>query len=225
MRSFESIRYYAGYSRFDLFSIFSSPRTPVAIGPNLPVCNSLYRLGLLSDWNPADIRVGKICFFGNLTLQREKTLRSILLIFQPSLPFKFCSSISSSLVKSGDFPFLVGSGLGIDQYPDALTYYDFCLCLPGGYPWAHRSFECGIRGTIPILAKDELPYSKGLLRSEENCITVLNSHDPVQWQKAISLALSFSQEKIKKMRHSLWINFKHVRSDLSGYLLKGADII
>jgi hypothetical protein len=225
MSSFESIKYYGGYSSLDLFSIYASPRSPVAIGPNLPVYDSLYRLRLLSSWSPADIRVGKICFFGNLTLQREKTLRSILLNFQTSPPFKFCSTISSSLVKSGDFPFLVGSGLGIDEYPDALTYYDFCLCLPGGYPWAHRSFECGIRGAIPILAKDELPYFDGLLKSQESCITVSNPCDPAQWQQAISHALSLSQEKTKAMRQSLWNNFKNARSDLSGYLLKGADII
>ncbi|MCX5706523.1 MAG: hypothetical protein NTW13_02475 [Candidatus Omnitrophica bacterium] len=97
------------------------------------------------------------------------------------------------------------------EYIEALGNADFTLCF-NGTSWTTRPFEALLRGSIPILGDDVLPFYDLKWENGKNCMVVKTPQRKDCWFCAINKAARFSQEEIKELRKNVY----HLRRE---YLL------
>jgi hypothetical protein len=85
------------------------------------------------------------------------------------------------------------------EFIATLTRSDFTLC-PRGYSLVtHRPIEALLRGSIPVLAEDELDLYGVELRDEYNCIAVRQGN----WPAATERLVRFPEDSITRMRENV----------------------
>jgi hypothetical protein len=90
-------------------------------------------------------------------------------------------------------------GLPPAEFVAMLARSDFSLC-PRGYSLVtHRPIEAMLRGSIPVLSRDELDLYGLDLADGHNCIAV----EPGRWAEAIERVAALSERKIKTMREAI----------------------
>ena len=145
-------------------------------------------------WEAEKRRIYKLNFIGNRNpAQRKQIIESVKNHLKNSL---FENQIL--WIEYGDDP---GEKRGVlaREYMNYLSESDFTLCPPGYAKITHRVIEALVRGSIPILHKEELRLYDMNLENNLNCIAVHNR----DWIGAIKRAMSLNQSKIIQMRYNI----------------------
>jgi hypothetical protein len=90
-------------------------------------------------------------------------------------------------------------GLGAEAFVDALGRSDFTLCPRGWSLVTHRPVEALLRGSIPVLAREETDLYGFDLADGVNCIAVPRG----QWPEAIARLTTLSEAAITRMRGNI----------------------
>jgi hypothetical protein len=86
-----------------------------------------------------------------------------------------------------------GQHVAFDEYLRDLENSWFCLCLPGFTGTSNRTLECILRGAIPVIQEEEVPFTRLPLRDGVNAILVRDS----DWPEAITrLAKTTIEERL-----------------------------
>jgi hypothetical protein len=141
------------------------------------------------DWEPGAMRPVRANFIGS----RDPASRSRIL-----------DSVESRFVGAGTGPRMVWhaytdaqpAALSGAQFLQALSDADFTLSPPGYSLVTHRPVEALLRGSIPVLNRDELDLYALDLVDGVNCIAV----PPGGWPAAIDRILRMDQSEIVSMR-------------------------
>ncbi len=146
------------------------------------------------NWETEKRRIYKLNFIGNRSPAfRKQIIESVKTYLKNSL----CEE-PILWIEYGDEP---GEKRGVSprEYMNYLSESDFTLCPPGYAKITHRVIEALVRGSIPILHKEELRLYDMNLEDNLNCIAVHNR----DWIGAIKRAMSLNQSEIRQMRYSI----------------------
>ena len=193
----DRVLYKDGFHSRDLLGWFK-PRSNLGFDVHSQFLHSdeLFRMMHAQDWDPAERRPIRVNFLGC----RDPDIRARLLdTVRPS----FQSSpqgVSSAAFDKSTFwhEYTNASPVGLDprEFVDILSRSDFTLC-PRGYSLVtHRPIEALLRGSIPVLAADEIDLYAVGLEDRVNCIGV---HDG-RWAETVKELGSVAEPELVRMR-------------------------
>ncbi len=224
--TFRRVMYRTGWHPFDLFSFFSS-RKPVAIGPNFnQFVDEKAKYSLCQPWEADLIRPGFVNYFGSYeTPERRPIITAIQGLGRKKADAIIFSESSLDLpnVRPNQV-WSFGNGYSWDDYPRALTLFDFTLCPQGGLPWAHRTVEALMRGSIPIVPGCTAPYFSDLLADGVTCLFVNHMNSPKCWRKTVEAALELPLERRQAMRRAIQMRIRPWLVDLCGEMRRRAGV-
>lgn len=190
------IAYKDGPHRIDLLGL-TRPRTVVGFDAHSMFLqdDALFRAIHADDWSAQTMRTVRINFVGS----RDPDSRARIL---DSIAHRISQSITTGNaqrvvwhVYSDAQPAALPPG----DFLKILTDSDFTLA-PRGYSLVtHRPVEALLRGSIPVLCRDELDLYGLKLADGVNCIAV----EPNSWPAAIDRCLRMSNEHILEMRSNV----------------------
>jgi hypothetical protein len=96
------------------------------------------------------------------------------------------------------------NGLAPEEFVKLLTQSDFTLCPRGYSVVTHRPIEALLRGSIPVLASDELDLYGIDLEDGMNCIGVRDG----RWSEAVQRILAADENSMVAMRTRIHAMFR-----------------
>jgi hypothetical protein len=196
----DRILYKDGFHPRDLLGLFK-PRSNLGFDVHSQFLHNdeLFRMMHAQDWDPTARRPIRVNFLGC----RDPEIRARLL--DTVRPLFRSVAQSSSLAASDKSMFwheyTNASPVGLDprEFVDILSRSDFTLC-PRGYSLVtHRPIEALLRGSIPVLAADEIDLYGIALRDRANCIGVPDG----RWVETVNELASIDERELIRMRGNI----------------------
>lgn len=160
---------------------------------------------LYSEWSFKEDRRFKLAFGGNVLPEARTVLLGKIGDYLRTLKVSIVddtSQPSTSAVTSFIRVYSSSQGrqLSTTDYYSILSNADFTLCFPGYTVWTNRPIEALLRGSIPLVADQEIQRFLDLpLKHMENCIEVKNNN----WIRAVDEALNLKYEDVIRMRFNV----------------------
>lgn len=156
----------------------------------------LYAAMHARDWDPQSRRQYRLNFLGSQDpASRKQVLDAVRPLFQAAAPGT-AARINGQPMFWHEYSDADPSGVAPREFVRLLTDSDFTLC-PRGYSLVtHRPVEALLRGSIPVLAKDELDLYGIDLVDGENCIGVPAG----RWAETVSRLAEADEREIRRMR-------------------------
>lgn len=203
VRRIDRVLYKDGHHKRDLLGLIK-PRDMVGFDVHSQFLHepALYAAMHARDWDPHSQRQYRINFLGSQDPPSRKAVLDRVRHFFPSAP--------------GGAPRPGGPALFWHEYSDAdpvgvpphefvrlLTESDFTLC-PRGYSLVtHRPIEALLRGSIPVLAQQEIDLYGIDLVDGENCIGVPAG----RWTETVARLMETDPVEIVRMRNNAFSMF------------------
>jgi hypothetical protein len=203
----DRVLYKDGFYPCDLLGTFKSRR---AVGfdahSQFIHDDELFRAMYARDWDPNARRPILANFLGSRDPEiRKHVLDSVRPLFQ-SADGVSQPSASNKSMRWHEYSDAAPTGLGPWEFVKVLSNSDFTLC-PRGYSLVtHRPLEALLRGSIPVLSKDELDLYGVELKDGENCISVQDG----RWRQTVERLAQMQEPEITRMRakiHAMFDNF------------------
>jgi hypothetical protein len=188
--------YVDGYRPIDLFAFLGSRRhLGIDVHSLFLLDPRLRELMFAADWEPQRKRPVRLNFIGTPSPDsRARMLHELeAILSRPGL------SVTRTPDQAGDILWLNGVAVPMDQFCRFLTDSDYTLCPPGHIRLTHRVVEALVRGSIPILEKDELPLYELGLEPGKNCVAVPSG----RWKETVAATLDTDQATAIGMRANI----------------------
>jgi hypothetical protein len=205
LRKVDRIVYKDGYYRFDLLRNVA-PRQVLGFDVHSQFLHdpALYRAMHARDWVPQGRRSIRANFLGSRDpAPRTRILDAVRPLFRTadgSRPF----AADGKTMFWHEYSDAVPTGLPPEQFVRLLTDSDFTLC-PRGYSLVtHHPIEALLRGSIPVLASNELDLYGIELADGVNCIAVRDG----DWAQAVRRLESMSETEIVDIRRRIEAMFE-----------------
>ncbi len=201
----DRVLYKDGFYPSDLFGLFKS-RLAVGFDAHSQFIHNeeLFHAMHARNWDPHTRRPILANFLGSQDPEvRKRILDSMRPLFQPASgsPPSFASNKSMRWHEYSD-----AAAIGLDprEFVNVLSDSDFTLC-PRGYSLVtHRPIEAMLRGSIPVLAADELDLYGIELEDGENCLGVQGG----RWREVVEKFARIGEPEIVRMRSNLHAMFE-----------------
>ncbi len=204
---FKNIGFLNGIPKFDFYQ-FLTKRYLIGFDVHAKFLEDeqLSNIMFSFDWQAQTPRKYKFNFLGNiLPLERTKILNQIKSYL--GLPQQIIDSTNHIhnlnfefvWLEYGNMTPIEKGGLSTTDYINCLSNSDFTLCPLGYSKVTHRVVEALVRGSIPILNKDELHLYDMSLENGVNCIAV----DKYNWNSSIDRILNIQENELIKMRSNI----------------------
>jgi hypothetical protein len=154
------------------------------------------------DWRPDTTRPVLASFLGSRDpAVREHILASVRSLFRSDAPV--ATRGNAKKMYWHEYSDAAPNGLAPEDFVKLLTESDFSLC-PRGYSLVtHRPIEALLRGSIPVLASDELDLYGVDLEDGTNCIGVSDG----RWTESVERVLAMDESSIVSMRSRIHAMF------------------
>ena len=167
---------------------------------------ALYAAMHARDWDPQSRRPYRVNFLGSQDpASRKVVLDAVRPLFQSSAGGAAALANGQSMFWH-EYSDADPSGVAPGEFVRLLTDSDFTLC-PRGYSLVtHRPIEALLRGSIPVLANDELDLYGIDLVDGENCIGVSDG----RWADTVRRLAELEELEIVRMRlnaHAMFDRF------------------
>ena len=196
----DHILYKDGFYPYDLLGIFKS-RHPVGFDPHSQFIHNpeLFRALYARDWDANASRPILANFLGSRDPDiRNRILDSVRPLFQ-SAGEPLQSPASDKSMRWHEYSDAAPTGLGPWEFMKVLSSSDFTLCPRGYSRVTHRPIEALLRGSIPVLAKDELDLYGVEFSDGQNCITVQDG----RWRETVERLARTEEPEIRRMRTNI----------------------
>jgi hypothetical protein len=155
------------------------------------------------DWQPEASRPVLCSFLGSQDPDsRKHILDGVRHLFVPTSTDPTGADAPRSQHKSmywHEYSDAVPAPLGPKEFLQVLSSSDFCLC-PRGYSLVtHRPMEALLRGSIPVLAADQLDLYGIELEDGVNCIAVPDG----RWSETIESLKAIQEDVVVRMRRNI----------------------
>lgn len=196
-RRVDRVLYKDGAYRADRYAL-RRPRAVVGFDTHSQFLHEprLFDLIHAQDWEPGAIRPVLANFIGSCDpAQRGAILDTVRDFFVQALGEPRQPRPGKSMFWH-EYPDANPVGLGTEPFVAELGRSDFTLCPRGWSLVTHRPVEALLRGSIPVLAREETDLYGFDLSDGVNCIAVPRG----RWPEAIARLATFSEEEIARMR-------------------------
>jgi hypothetical protein len=201
------VLYKDGFYSCDLLGTFKSRRV-VGFDAHSQFIHDdeLFRAMHARDWDPNARRPILANFLGSQDPEiRKRVLDSVRPLFQ-SEPRASHPGASNKSMRWHEYSDAAAIGLAPSEFVQVLSNSDFTLC-PRGYSLVtHRPIEALLRGSIPVLSKDELDLYGVELKDGQNCISVQDG----RWRQTVERLAQIPEPEIARMRariHAMFDDF------------------
>ena len=210
-RKIDRIVYKDGFYPRDLLG-FVVPRQVIGFDVHSQFLHDplLYRAMHARDWNPDHQRPILANFLGSQDPGTRKcVLDAVRPLFHPGDASPAPAPVGKTMLWH-EYSDAAPIGVPPVEFVRMLTDSDFTLC-PRGYSLVtHRPIEALLRGSIPVLASDELDLYGVDLKDGENCIEVKNG----RWAETIHRLGTLVEDEIIRMRRRIAAMFEsHLNYD------------
>jgi hypothetical protein len=196
------------FPKINLFSLYArSVLTGIHAHPRYFHDESIAH-ALNEPWDPRQVRPYKINFLGTRAPRiREQILKQTEAWFTARPNCKICSDFEPNAT-SDELKVFWRTPTREQRVPRPQTEYlqvltssDFTFCVPGFTVWTCRPPEAVLRGSIPILAQEEVTdfYDCEFI-DMHNCI-IVHEND---WIEALERAFSLSTDQLIEIRIRIW---------------------
>jgi len=171
--------------------------------------SELFRMIHAQDWDPAARRPVLANFVGSRDPRvRARILDAVRPVLQPGEEGSSARPGKSAVWH--EYTDASPVGLGPIEFVKTLTRSDFTLC-PRGYSLVtHRPIEAMLRGSIPVLASNELDLYGIELADSENCIAVGDG----RWEESMRRIARIKEHELIRMRKNIRALFdEHLNYD------------
>lgn len=205
LRNVSAMVNYSGPSGPDIFRLPWIKHQKAFIGPNL---GCLYwddcRTEIVKAWEAQATRPVTLSFLGSEGHSaRWAILRQVGDALAADSTWMLDRSVCPSPSKKRVFHLTPPRRLSQLEYLKALQRSNFSLCPLGGSHWTHRTMECLLSGSIPIVGKSSLEYYGDLAMPGSTLLVVEDEHDPVAWLNAVRSAVAMPHDEIVRMRKAI----------------------
>jgi glycosyltransferase involved in cell wall biosynthesis len=200
----DRVLYKDGWHRQDLLGLVK-PRNVVGFDVHSQFLHdpALYAAMHARDWDPQSRRMYRVNFLGSQDPAPRKQVLDAVRHFFPSAP--------GSAARRGGPPVFWHEYSDIDpvgvaprEFVSLLTDSDFTLC-PRGYSLVtHRPVEALLRGSIPVLAQEEIGLYGIDLVDGENCIGVPEG----RWAETVARLMKEDPSEILRLRNNAYAIFE-----------------
>jgi hypothetical protein len=201
----DRVVYKDGFHRRDLFGSFK-PRSNLGFDVHSQFLDNaeLFRLMHAQDWDPDAPRPFLVNFLGCRDPDiRERILASIRDTLKSAARDPLATGFNKPAAwheYSNDSPI----GLDPKEFLGILARSDYTLC-PRGYSMVtHRPIEAMLRGSIPVLAAEEIDLYGIGLADRENCIAVAEG----RWLESIHRLVEIEERDVIRMRRNIRAMFE-----------------
>jgi hypothetical protein len=205
----DHVLYKDGFYSCDLLGSFKS-RHPVGFDPHSQFIHNdgLFRSMYARDWDPAARRPILANFLGSRDPHsRNRILDDMRPLFQPSRESSLSPASDKSL-RWHEYSDAAPIGLDPLEFIRVLSDSDFTLC-PRGYSLVtHRPIEALLRGSMPVLSKDELSLYDVDFKDGENCVTVERG----RWRETVESLAQAEESEIRRRRANIDAMFEEFLS-------------
>jgi hypothetical protein len=219
----DRVVYKDGFHPWDLFASFK-PRSTLGFDVHSQFLNDaeLFRLMHVQDWDADAPRPILANFLGCRDPDvREQILESLRATFQSAARDPSAAGFAKPTIWH-EYSNASPIGLEPREFLSILARSDYTLC-PRGYSLVtHRPIEAMLRGSIPVLAAEEMDlYGVGLV-DRENCIAV----DDGRWLESIHRLAEIEERDVVRMRRNIRAMFdSHLDYDaVAGRLRAGLGV-
>ena len=196
----DRVVYKDGFHRRDLFGSFK-PRSNLGFDVHSQFLHDeeLFRLMHAQDWDPDAPRPILVNFLGC----RDPDIRErILKVFRATLQSAAQDPVATGFTKPAIWhEYSNASPIGLEpkEFLSILARSDYTLC-PRGYSMVtHRPIEAMLRGSIPVLAAEEIDLYGIGLADRENCIAVPGG----RWLESIHRLAETDERECVRMRRNI----------------------
>lgn len=203
-RRVDRVLYKDGYYPRDLYGPFK-PRTITGFDAHSQFLHEerLFRAMHARDWRPESRRPILVNFLGSRDpAPRTQILDSVRSLFASGGEDHLCGN-GGKTMHWHEYSDAAPVGIEPLEFVSVLSRSDFTLC-PRGYSLVtHRPVEALLRGSVPVLAGDELDLYGMKLVHGENCIGVAEG----RWAEAVQHLSSLDEPRIVAMRSAIHAMF------------------
>lgn len=198
LRKVDRLLYKDGYHERDLLS-WLAPRNALGFDVHSQYLHDpvLFEAIHAHDWKPETVRPISANFIGS----QDPAQRTLILDSIRPVAGAHGGTVHPDLkpLLWREYSDAAPDALSPDAFIRVLTDCDFTLC-PRGYSLVtHRPVEALLRGSIPVLAADELDLYGFELVDGKNCMAVA----PGDWPAAISRLTTFTEGELTRMRRNI----------------------
>ena len=200
----DRVLYKDGYHRRDLLGLVK-PRDVVGFDVHSQFLHdpALYAAMHARDWDPQSRRKYRVNFLGSQDPPERKAVLDAVRQFFPS-------AAGETAHRSGppmfwhEYSDANPVGVPPREFVQLLTDSDFTLC-PRGYSLVtHRPVEALLRGSIPVLAQEEIDLYGVDLVDGENCVGVPDG----RWEETVRRLVNTDPSEIPRMRSNAFAMFE-----------------
>ena len=204
MRKIDRVLYKDGFYASDLLGAFKRRHTiGFDVHSQFLHNDRIYEAIHARDWSPDTHRPILASFLGcRDPAARENILASVRELFRSDV--RVPTRMGAKRMFWHEYSDAAPNGVAPEEFVKLLTQCDFTLC-PRGYSLVtHRPVEALLRGSIPVLAADEVDLYGIDLEDGINCIGVPEG----RWREAVERLLAMDESRIVAMRTRIHAMFE-----------------
>jgi hypothetical protein len=203
-RKVDRVLYKDGFYASDLLGLFKARKTiGFDVHSQFLHDSRIFETIHARDWSPDAKRPILASFLGSRDpAVRESILASVRHLFRSEL--RVAKDGGAKRMYWHEYSDAAPNGLAPEEFLKLLTQSDFTLCPRGYSVVTHRPIEALLRGSIPVLASDELDLYGIDLEDGMNCIGVRDG----RWSEAVQRILAADENSMVAMRTRIHAMFR-----------------
>lgn len=204
LRKVDRLLYKDGYHSRDFLG-WLAPRSVIGFDAHSQYLHdsNLFQNIHARDWRPESFRPIRANFIGSCDPKSRTSILDSIRHFADSRTTPSQSKLHGKTIMWREYSDAVPDALTPEEFVRTLTESDFSLS-PRGYSLVtHRTIEALLRGSIPILALDELDLYGVDLQDGKNCIAVPDN----KWPEAIERIDGIGEDELIWMRRNIHAMF------------------